>query len=226
MDDHTFLKNWVAANGVAESIGLGTTFVLGMLAAPWLEGDHGVVGILGLALVAVALGMFLEGVVVGWAQGLVLERRRPELVRRRWVNATAAGAGIAWLVGMIPSTAMALAAGSGPSPQMQEPTAFVQLLLAAGLGLVTGPILGVAQWTELRRRLPRATHWLWANALAWALGMPAIFAGMEFVPWTGPPLARALAIYAVCLVAGLIVGTVHGVVLMRMTSTTGRTATT
>ena len=215
--DRTFYGRWIAANGLSEAAGLGTTFVLGSAAAPFLEAEPGVWGILGVAMLAVLLGTFLEGVVVGAAQGAVLHTRRPDISRRSWVDATAAGAGLAWLVGMVPSTAMALAEPASAEAPMQEPTLVLVLLLAALLGLVTGPILGVAQWVVLRRRVAGAASWLWANALGWALGMPVIFAGMDLVPWSGPPLLRAAAIYGVCLVAGLVVGSVHGAVLVRIT---------
>ena len=175
---------------------------------------------------AVLLGTLLEGVVVGIAQGVVLEARRPDVRRSAWVLATSLGAGLAWLVGMLPSTVMSLSAPPTELSAIQEPALLIQLLLAAGLGLVTGPILGGAQWAVLRRHFPRSASWLWANALAWAFGMPVIFAGMNLVPWTGMAGPRVAAIYSVCLAAGLIVGAVHGVVLMRMTRSAVGTAAT
>jgi hypothetical protein len=132
---------------------------------------------------AVLLGVLLEGVLVGYAQARVLGPALPGLRPRAWVGATAVGAAAAWAVGMVPSTAAALAAGpegagadAGPSPLVVYP-------LAALLGLVTGPILGVAQWRVLRRHVHGAGRWLWANAAGWAAGMPIIFAGMDLVPW-------------------------------------------
>jgi len=88
---------------------------------------------------------------------------------------------------------------------------------AAALGAITGPLLGVAQWSVLKRHVPRAHRWLWANAAAWAVGMPVIFLGMDYVPWTRGPLGVTLAVYAVCGVAGLVVGAIHGRVLDSLT---------
>lgn len=59
-----------------------------------------------------------------------------------------------------------------------------------------------------------AARWLWANTAAWAVGMPLIFFGMDHVPWQGPALARALALFGVCAVTGLAVGAIHGRVLV------------
>lgn len=205
------------ANGAAEAAGLGTTFALGAAAAGFFEADQTVAAMVSAALLAVLLGTLLEGVVVGLAQGAVLHRHRREIPLRSWVIATSTGAGLAWAVGMIPSTVMSLSGADAAQPSMQEPALLVTLLLAAALGAVTGPILGVAQWVVLRRRFRHAVTWLWANALAWALGMTVIFAGMDLVPWDGPSITRAAVIYAVCFTAGIIVGGVHGLVLVRIT---------
>lgn len=114
---------------------------------------------------------------------------------------------------------MSLTAGgadvAAPPP---EPAPLVQYGLAVLLGLLTGPILGLAQWAVLRRAIAQhAGRWLWANAAAWAVGMPLIFLGMDFVPWDGGRMAMAAAIYAVCAATGVVVGAIHGRVLVTLT---------
>lgn len=153
---------------------------------------------------------------VGGAQSAVVHRALPFLSRRSWVLATALGAGIAWVLGMIPSTIMALRPPEPGAPPPAEPSALVQYPLAAALGLVTGPVLGLAQWIVLRRYVAHAGRWLWANALAWGVGMPLIFLGMDRVPWSGPAFAVLAAIYAVCALTGLVVGAIHGPFLGRL----------
>lgn len=215
---HTSYARWIVANGLGEMLGLGTTFVLGGALAPALARVSGTAETIGTAVAAVALGVILEGVVVGWLQGRVL-RDWIGVSTAGWTRATAAGAGLAWTLGMVPSTVMALigpdAAGAAPTPP-PEPGPWLTLLLAAGLGLVTGPILGALQGRVLRQARPGVRGWPWANALAWAVGMPIIFAGMDRVPWTGPAVWRIASLYAVCLVAGLAVGAVHGARLSRI----------
>ncbi|MEZ5420571.1 MAG: hypothetical protein R2708_24955 [Vicinamibacterales bacterium] len=215
-DRRGLYRQWVLANGLSEAVGLGTTFALGTLLAPRLAAASGLVAVLGGAVLAVLLGTFLEGVVVGWAQGRVLARHS-SIAPTAWIRASALGAGLAWLLGMVPSTVMALVAGDAPPGEatpMPEPGPLVTYALAAGLGAITGPILGAVQWRVLKTAVPHAGRWLWANALAWAVGMPVIFAGMDLVPWSGSAAARALALYLVCLVAGVAVGLVHGRVLL------------
>jgi hypothetical protein len=215
--DSFFYRRWIFANGWAEAVGLGTTFALGRLMAPSLERVTGALAILGTALIAITLGTLLEGILVGFAQERVLCDRLAPLQPRSWTKATAIGAGLAWTLGMIPSTLMAFPSpDSAASAPPAEPSAILQYGLAALLGLVAGPVLGLAQWFVLRRLVQRAGLWLWANAVAWAVGMPLIFLGMDFVPWNGPPAAMFLAIYAVCGAAGLVVGAIHGRFLLAL----------
>lgn len=153
--------------------------------------------------------------IVGYAQARALAPRLPALLSHRWIIATAVGAGAAWTLGMIPSTAMALAGPSagGPPPWLGGP---MQYILAAGMGVVLGPLLGIPQAIVLRPHVSRACRWILANALAWALGMPIVFLGAGTVP-AGASVALLSAIVGLtCLTAGLVVGAVHGLVLVRL----------
>jgi hypothetical protein len=204
---------WILANAWAEAAGLGTTFVVGRAVAPLLDSSIG--AILMGAGAALVLGTLLEGALLGAAQARVLRQALPDVSRRRWTSATMRGAAIAWSLGMVPSTLAALSAAPGLQPAV-EPPALVQYSLAAALGLITGPILGAAQYRVLRRYVNHAGWWLAANAVAWALGMMAIFIGMDLVPWDRGGLLVAASEYAVCAVSGAAVGSIHGCVLVQL----------
>jgi hypothetical protein len=205
--DRLYLR-WIAANTWSESAGLGTTLLLGWVIAPHLAG-RGPGPIILTGIIAVLLGVLLEGLVVGWAQERVLGGVVP-IRRGSWVLATSIGALLAWLVGMVPSTVLALGATSQPNDVIGEPSPGVRFLLAIGLGLVTGPLLGAAQGVVLQRSIPGAWRWLVANAAGWAAGMPVIFAGMDLVPWQGSRGSVAISIYLVTAIAGAVVGTIQG----------------
>ena len=212
-DDLRLYRRWVIANAWSEAVGLGTTFALGWTLAPAFDPAPSPGAAVGVAAAAVVVGTLLEGVVVGAAQGAVLAERLPHL-RRRWIVATAAGAGLAWLLGMVPSTLVALAGSGRPQSPPTEPPALMQLVLALGLGGVLGSFLGLAQWFALRGKVARAGRWVWINALAWAVGMPLVFVGMDLVPWTRAASVVLPILYAICGACGLVVGSIQGPILV------------
>jgi hypothetical protein len=152
--DRRFYRRWILANGWAESAGLGTTFVVGRALAPLLGSASGVPSVLTTAFAAVVLGTVLEGALVGVSQERVL-RERVRVARWSWTSATTMGAFLAWSMGMMPSTILALTGSGSAAPAPAEPGIIVKVLLAAGLGIVAGPILGAAQWFVLRRLTPQ-----------------------------------------------------------------------
>lgn len=206
---------WVAANAVAEVVGLGAVAALGFMAFKHASEPANVRQALAFAAAFVVLGAF-EGTVVGVAQRAVLLTRLPAL--RGWVRATVAGAMAAWAIGMVPSAIASLWQSSGTSPQAEPPLALV-LLLAAGLGAVAGPLLATFQWLSLRKVVTRKA-WLWlpANAAAWALGMPVIFLGAQANELNSDPAVIVAAVALALLAAGAVVGAVHGWVLLQLLS--------
>jgi hypothetical protein len=103
---------WVMANSLAETVGLGAAFGIGVILFPHLN-TPGVFVALTTVAVAVLAGTLIEGTVVGTAQWLVLRRPFPGMKWRTWVLATAAGALVAWTLGMLPSALMSSQAESG-----------------------------------------------------------------------------------------------------------------
>ncbi len=209
---------WVGANTLAEMLGLGATFAIDALILARVSADRSIaasfLGILGIA----ATGA-LEGTVVGLLQWAVLRRPFPAVARRAWILATVVGAMIAWFLGSLPSTLMDMGSQEGAATAAEPPQALV-LLMAAGMGLFLGAVLGTPQWRVLRQAARGAWIWIPANCLAWALGMPVIFAAVDraypayestgsFIP--------AVAIMAVALaITGAIVGAVHGLALVKL----------
>jgi hypothetical protein len=206
-----FWRRWVAANAIAELVGLGTVAFVGFLTLRQAAEPTGLAQALVVAGMFIVLGGF-EGAVVGLAQRTVLLAQLPML--RGWVRGTVAGAMVAWALGMVPSTVASLAQSADAAPPV-EPRLAVVLLLAAALGAVTGPILAMFQWLSLRKAVSaRAGYWLPANAIAWALGMPVIFLGAQISEFTSSPALIAGAVALALLAAGAIVGAIHGSVLL------------
>lgn len=205
---------WVGANGLAELIGLGGSALVGIAIAGATMDTLG--GALLSALALILAGTLLEGFVVGAAQWLVLREALPELPARRWIVATALGAGIAWTLGMIPATAASLGAGAATAgsetiPEMSEMMVYA---MAALMGIMLGPILGFPQAWILHRYVDHAGWWVPANALAWAAGMVIVFFVAGSVPAGALGLGTFLYVGTMLGLAGLVVGAIHGMALL------------
>jgi hypothetical protein len=206
---------WVFANAVGEALGLGTTVLIGAAIVSSLGEGTSALATLALAAVAVLAGTLVEGTVVGTAQWSVLRGPLPGMRWKTWMVATGAGVLLAWIFGMVPSTALSLGAGSGgASTAPAEPSNAVVLGLAFFMGLALGPVLGFAQWLVLRKYVSHAALWMPANALAWAFGMVVIFAGIDLAISGGFGLLSVAILALTLACAGAVVGAIHGLALV------------
>jgi hypothetical protein len=213
--DRSLWIRWVGANALAELLGLGATFGVGVFLFTRLGQPQGLAA-LGMLLLTTATGV-LEGTIVGLLQWSVLRRPFPQVTRRAWLVATLVGALIAWFLGSLPATLMDMGADQAQAPA-QEPETWLMLLMAAAMGLVLGLILGLPQWRVLRRAVGRAWVWLPANSVAWALGMPIIFAAVDLA-YRVASVWGAVGVMALALaITGAAVGAVHGLALVWLAS--------
>jgi hypothetical protein len=83
---------WVLANAVSETVGLGATLLIG---AFLLVQAEPIIGAIPAAALGVLAGTVIEGSIVGTAQWLVLRRPLQRMRWRVWVLATALGACVA-----------------------------------------------------------------------------------------------------------------------------------
>lgn len=217
LDQKTLWLRWTAANALAEMTGLGATFaVIGGLASGLESLPPGAAALISFA-VAVVSGS-IEATIVGLAQWWAMRPWFPTISRLDWWRATLVGALLGYVLGYLPSTLMSMGESAGQT-SVQEPPQWVVLLLAGGLGLVAGAVLSFVQWLVLRGKVTRAGLWLPANMLAWALGMPLIFQAMDWAFRMPEMWQSALVIAGMLLLAGGVVGAVHGSFLIRMIST-------
>jgi hypothetical protein len=204
---------WTLANTIGEALGLGATLLAGILLFARLEPRIGPVL---SAILGVLAGACVEGGIVGTAQWLVLRGPLAGLSWIVWAAATAIGAGIAWALGLLPTTIISLttATAENASASPPNPSELVVYSLAAALGLVAGAILALAQWWVLRRFVPRASWWILASAIAWALGMVLVFIGTSFIPDSGVTASVIPILIAFVVLAGATVGAIEGLALI------------
>ena len=72
----------------------------------------------------------------------------------------------------------------------------------------------------MRGQVKRAGLWIPANMLAWLVGMPIIFWGIDAAQKGQPLLQAALLLAGVLFLTGAVVGAVHGAFLVRLAERT------
>jgi hypothetical protein len=206
---------WTLANAVSEMTGLGLTFAITGLFFSRTGEQHSVTGIL-LSFVVATLSGAVEATFVGLAQWWAMHPWFPSIEKLAWWRGTLIGALIAYVLGYLPSTLMSMGESTASSGTAVEPAQWVVLLLAAGMGAVGGAVLSFAQWLAMRRKVKRAGSWIPANMLAWLLGMPIIFWGID-QGFKMPALWQSVLVVAGALfAAGAVVGATHGLFLVRL----------
>ena len=150
----------------------------------------------------------VEGAVLGWSQARVLKRRIPALSKPRWIGGTAVAASLAWFIGLLPA---------GYPEVWQGWPLGAQVVAGALAGTALLCSIGVAQWLELRRHLPRSGSWVAGSAVAWCIGL-AVFFGVATPLWQpGQPtgLVALIGVLAGVLMA-VSMAVVTGLVLLRL----------
>jgi len=181
-----FLR-WVATVTAGEFAGFAFPAVTGALTAR-APGPAAIVAILAAGAV--------EGTMLGLAQAAVLRRALPQIAMRRWVSATAAGAVLAYGIGMLPSTL---------AGQWADLPAAVLVIVGLILGSALLASIGTAQWLVLRTVLPRSASWIVSTAAAWLAGL-GVFLGFAMPLWR--PGQSVALIVAIGVVGGLLMAAV------------------
>jgi hypothetical protein len=209
MMENQLWTRWTLANAFSEMIGLGLTFALTGLVFSKLDSQQTITSILLAFALAVASGG-IEATIVGLAQWWAMHPWFPFIRKFVWWRATLIGALVAYVLGYLPSTLMNMGEAAASSAPMAEPPQWVILLLAAGMGAVGGAVLSFAQWLAIRREVRGAGVWIPANMLAWMLGMPIIFWGIDLAFEMSALWQSVLVMAGTLFVSGAVVGAIHG----------------
>jgi hypothetical protein len=206
---------WVFANAFGELFGLGLSMAV-MILFIFPIGERGEVGMILLAFALTVVSGALEATVVGLAQFWAMRSWFPRLTRRAWWLGTLVGALAAYVLGYLPSTIMSLGEQTAQTAPTAEPDQWIVLLMAAALGLVAGAVLSSAQWLALRKVACGSGIWIPANMLGWMFSMPLIFWGIDISQKVPAAYQTVLILTGVLLLAGAVVGAVHGLFLVRI----------
>lgn len=207
-------RSWVLSCALGEFIGIGLAGIVALAANSLIGEPDSTLEAWAIYLMMVAVGA-VEGGAIGFFQWRVLRRIFPSLPPHRWVGATMAVAILGWAVGMLPST-LSVGTASAPAAAASEPGIGFILLASAGMGAAGGLVFGVAQWLALRPFTARAGWWLPANIAGWSIAMMWIFLAATWPDMTTAPFLIALSALAGGMAAGLSIGAVTGIALLRI----------
>jgi hypothetical protein len=186
-------ERWVLATSIASFIGLAIVGVVSVVLSRvgYIQGTFTLIGA-------------LEGIILGFAQWLVLRRYIQHSAQ--WIVATVIGALLAWFTGLTISTLMALVyAGTS------DITVFIKGLVLLGGGL--GGVLGFCQWLVLRTQIRFSIWWVVANTFAWALASLVAFVGAGMVR-DGLSIQTTLITVATGATMGAVIGGITGITLV------------
>ncbi len=193
---------WVLATVIGELVGFTVVAVVSAIAQ---IGD-----ILAMNAVILIAGI-IEGLSLGTAQWVVL---RHHLTHANWwIPATAGGAFLAWILGLLPNTVIE---SQNRAIAVIEPSLPDLLGFATVMGAVLGLVFGWLQWLVLRVDVPHARSWIWVNAIAWACGLMVAFLGTSLVQ-AGDDVSQIAMIGSLTGIGmGIVVSAITGVALVRL----------
>jgi len=196
----TLWRRWTLATFLGETGG----FLLPALAV--LVAGNRLPGAVDTALLVLAGAG--EGAVLGAAQARVLTRVLPGLWAPAWVLRTSSAAAVAWVIGLAPSLLGDRFTAWAPA---------VRVVVAVPAGVLLLLTIGPAQWTVLRRHVPRAGGWVAWTAAGWCAGL-TVFMAVAIPLWRPGQdvvLVALIGVLAACAMA-LAMAAVTGLGLVRL----------
>lgn len=173
------IRRWIVRTTAGEAVGFAVAASAGVFVA---TND---IPVQAAFVVMIAAGT-IEGALLGAGQWAGLPGLRPR--GGAWIAATAAGAALAWTLGMLPSTI-----GFDPA------SPFAPVVFVGGAAALLACI-PTAQWLVIRRRT--ALRWIPINMVAWAVGLLWTLAPSPLVDERSPlPVVLALYVAAGALMA-------------------------
>lgn len=206
---------WVFVCALAELLGIGFG------AAWWVSMDNlnpepaSTAG-KWVSLFLKALSGVAEGTVLGGLQAVVLRRIYPGLAVSKWVGLTVVLAVFGWAVG---SAFPIFGEFSTTTSEHYDPPLGLTLMMSALMGLLLGAVFGAVQMLAFRNVATRSYVWIVVNALGWGLALPVIYAAASMGSLDTQFQEMILQALVAGVLAGLILGGVTGLGLLRMAPT-------
>ncbi|MCU0439274.1 MAG: hypothetical protein MUC49_15360 [Raineya sp.] len=169
-----------------------------------------------LILSCMMVAGLIEGSFLGFFQWKVLSKKFTLIPQKSWMLSTILIAVLGWFLGMLPSLFLIPTESVSSESSFNFESLWVIAFLSIGMGLVLGAIFGLFQWFVFRKYALRATQWIWANALGWAVGLSWIYV-FASIPTEHSSIYFNVAMGVLGgLLGGLSVGAVTGIYFLKI----------
>lgn len=215
---NSYWRKWTISCAAGELLGIGGAGAIAFAANRAVGEPVGITEkliVLGCMLLAGAI----EGTVLGWLQWRVLREKIQTLAATNWIGMTVLVAVLGWFLGMLPSLFFVPDEPNPTAtsvPVFENPWVFAALSISAGL--VLGALFGLFQWFALRKHAPNSASWIAANALGWGAGLGWIYLLASLPNEQTPLWVNVLLGGTGGILAGLSVGAVTGIFLLKIVS--------
>ena len=189
--------HWILATTIGELFGFGLISVVGVAVSSTSNQS--------LQVLLILAGI-LEGAAIGLAQWLVLRHYLPN--SSLWVVATAGGAFLCWIMGMIPSTLLSL---DETETIALEAVSYLMILV---IGAFLGAVLGFTQWLVLKIYIPRSLWWILGNAIGWSISIAIAFIGIDKFQAEDTFIQVVFMGAVIGIAMGLMAGAITGIFLV------------
>ncbi len=195
---------WITATAIGELVGFSVPIVIGIIVFRFIGLFSSPVSeiIMLLAMIIAGIG---EGIILAFAQWIILKKYIKDINKNEWIFFTAIAAAAGWAIGMLPS-------------QLGR-TSIHPLILLIGI-IVLAPIfllsIGFAQWLVLRHHIKNAWWWIVANAIAWPIGVFVSILVLVLVPDESPAVVWIISAIMAGIMMGVTVGAITGIALVKL----------
>lgn len=190
---------WITATAIGELVGFSIPTVVGLIAFQLIKTIPSPTSeiIMLLAMIIAGIG---EGIVLAFAQWVILKKYIKNINKKEWLFFTSIAAAIGWSIGMLPS-------------QLGRGLSLPEIIILVPIFLLS---IGFAQWLVLRHHIKNAWWWIVANAIAWPIGVLVSILVLVLVPDKSPAIIWIISGIMAGITMGITVGAITGIALVNL----------
>jgi len=198
--EEKFWYQWIAFYSIGEMLGIGTAaMVARFLLIEYSQSTYTSSTVL-TALVLILAGT-IEGLIIGYVQWKSLSKLVTDFTPTRWITITTLASISGWLF-ILPPAVIVIFFFSQHF-WLGNPHSILFTIIT---GLAFGGLIGMAQYSIIKKFFNRALTWVLATAIGWSLSFVFVYTALSLF---SSPLYNIMLIAVACILSGLTQGLVN-----------------